>query len=916
MSRWLRTAAALLVAAAIAAPALAQTLTGSITGTVKDQQGAVLPGVTVTLTGKMGAQTQVTDATGTYRFPALEPGTYDVAADLSGFGPAKQTNLEITPGKTLTMDLALTVAGRSENITVLGESPIVDVRSSATENTVSQTLLYAAPISRLNAATGLLNYLPGVNNQSAYGGEGSSGNALLIDGVDTRDPSGGTAWTFYNYNIVEEVQAQGLGAPAEYGGFTGAVINTITKSGGNRLSGLFDFLGSNSSLASNNVSPDIAAKNPNLADPAKTKKYADLTTQIGGPIVENKLFFFASAQRFLLETDPSGPVTRRHEVSPRLNFKLTWQPDANDNFTGHIQYDAYNVIGRPGVSALIANDSLTNREDAPEYVWLTQYRHLFNSNTFAEVKYTGWWGFYDLNPETKVSKHVNVDTGLVTGSQGWFYYADRGRHQVNASVTHYADKFGRHDLKFGAEFERSRTRDRYGYNNGVVFYEYGPNQPYYAYSYGYDISAHNLRQSVFAQDSWHANDRVTVNAGLRGDMLQGYGDGTPKVGKVYSSTNWAPRLGVALDVAGDNSTVVRGSYGWYYEGAQTQLFTRAVPGVSDYITYEFNPDYSLGPVVDVNPAVLYKVASDIKHPRVDETTAGFERALRGNMRLSITGVYRENKNFVNSVAPDARWAPVIVTNSLTNAPMTLYRWVNRTTSNQNYVIRNVKGFQYLDPGGGVIGTVDPFRKYKALFVVLNKRYTDRWQAQVSYVLSKATGNVDNTSGAQVATRQFETPNLALVNSDGNLTNDRRHEFKVLGSYRIPVVEVSLNPYLFVASGRNYSIFQQFSSSTLNTTGLSSAYRRPLLEPRGSRRLPNEVQLDLQLERVFMLGGNNKIGIYAQMLNLTNRGGIISVLTRAPSTSVTTQTGSVSLPYETPGALQTPRQINIGGRWSF
>ena len=171
MSRWLRTAAALLVAAAIAAPALAQTLTGSITGTVKDQQGAVLPGVTVTLTGKMGAQTQVTDATGTYRFPALEPGTYDVAADLSGFGPAKQTNLEITPGKTLTMDLALTVAGRSENITVLGESPIVDVRSSATENTVSQTLLYAAPISRLNAATGLLNYLPGVNNQSAYGGE-------------------------------------------------------------------------------------------------------------------------------------------------------------------------------------------------------------------------------------------------------------------------------------------------------------------------------------------------------------------------------------------------------------------------------------------------------------------------------------------------------------------------------------------------------------------------------------------------------------------------------------------------------------------------------------------------------------------------------------------------------------------------
>ena len=78
-------------------------------------------------------------------------------------------------------------------------------------------------------------------------------------------------------------------------------------------------------------------------------------------------------------------------MSPRLNFKLTWQPDANNNFTGHLQYDAYNVIGRPGVSSLIANDSLTNREDAPEFVWLGQWRHIFNSSTFSEVKYTGWW---------------------------------------------------------------------------------------------------------------------------------------------------------------------------------------------------------------------------------------------------------------------------------------------------------------------------------------------------------------------------------------------------------------------------------------------------------------------------------------------------------------------------------------------
>lgn len=904
-----RIATVLLLAVLAAAPALSQTLTGSITGTIKDEQGAVLPGVMVTLTGKQGTQTQVTDATGTYRFPALEVGTYAVSAELSGFQKAAQQNIQISPNRELAVDLSMKVGGLAENVVVTGESPVVDVKSSATETTISQSLLYSAPITR--TAINVINYAPGVNNSSAYGGGAGSGNALLIDGVDTRDPEGGTAWTFYNYNVVEEYQFQGLGAPAEYGGFTGAVVNTITKSGGNRYSGLFDFFGTNSGLGSKNVSSAIAAANPTLADPAKTKKYADMTTQVGGPIKRNKLFFFASAQRFLLETDPTGPVTRRHEVSPRLNFKLTWQPNPNNNITGHVQYDSYNIIGRPGVSALIATDELTNREDAPEYVWMTQARHLFNSSTFAEVKYTGWWGFYDLNPETKVSKHVNVDTNLVTGSQGWFYYADRGRDQVNASLTHYADKFGRHELKFGAEIERSTVRNRYGYNNGVVFYEYGPAEPYYAYSYSYDVSATNTRQSIFGQDAWRVTDRLTINPGFRADFVQGKGK---TGGNVYSSTNWAPRVGAAFDVAGDNRTVVKGSYGWYYEGAQTQLFSRALPGYSDYITYNFNPDYTLGSIADIKPYVPYKVADNIKHPRVDETTIAFERALTGTMRLSVTGVWRDNKNFVNSVASSARWTPVTATTA-DGQSITLYRWVNRSTSNTDYLIRNVEDFQYLDPGGAVLGTADPFRRYRALMAVLNKRYTNRWQAQASYVFAKARGNVDNSSAAQVATRQFETPNLVFVNAEGNLSNTPSHEFKLLGSYMIPGIEASVNAYYRATSGLPYSQVQQFTNSLLNTTGLSSTYRRIPIRPRGAFHLPNFNQLDLRLEKEFRSASSNRVGIYVDIENLANKGLVTGVITRP--TSVTLPSGdSFPLPFNTAAALQTPRQVRIGGRWSF
>ncbi|HEX9365220.1 MAG TPA: carboxypeptidase regulatory-like domain-containing protein [Vicinamibacterales bacterium] len=912
MQNVFRTAAALLLAATVAAPALAQTLTGSITGTIKDEQGAVLPGVTVTLVGKQGTQTQVTDSAGVYRFPALEVGTFQIIADLSGFGKATRTELVISPGRELAIDLTLKVKGVEANITVTGESPVVDVKSSATETTISQSLLFSAPITR--TAINVLNYAPGINNSSAYGAGAGSGNALLIDGVDTRDPSGGTAWTFYNYNVVEEIQFQGLGAPAEYGGFTGAVVNTITKSGGNRFSGLFDFFGTNSGLGGKNVPAAVAAANPTLADPAKVKHYADITTQIGGPLKQNKLFFFASAQRFLLETDPTGGVTKRHEVSPRLNFKLTWQPSPSDNITGHVQYDSYNIIGRAGVSALIATDQLTNREDAPEYVWFLQQRHIFNSNTFLESKYTGWWGFYDLNPESKLSKRVNVNTGLVSDSQGWFYYADRGRNQVNSSITHYADKFGRHELKFGGEIERSTTRDRYGYNNGVVFYEYGPGQPYYAYSYGYDVSAKNMRQSVFAQDAWHATNRLTINGGVRGDFVQG---GGKTGGNVYSSKNWAPRLGAALDLTGDNRTVVKGSYGLYYEGAQTQLFTSALPGIGDYITYSFNSAYKLTGVVDTKPYVPYKIASDIKHPRVDETTVGFERALSGSMRLSVTGIWRDNKNFVNSVAQSARWLPVTLNTDL-GTPITLYRWANKTASNTDYLIRNVEGFQYLDPSGNVIGTAHPFRKYRAFMAVLNKRYTNRWQSQVSYVYAKATGNVDNTSSAQVTTRQFESPNLAFVNTEGEASNTPKHEFKLLGSYQIPVIEASINAYLLGTSGLPYGRIQQFSSSAtsgLNTGGLSSSYRRILIAPRGAYHLPNLYQLDLRIEKNFSLPGNNRIGIYSDITNAFNKGIVTSRVTRA--TSVRLPTGaSFPLPFGTPGAIQAPRQIRIGGRWSF
>jgi hypothetical protein len=428
MRRALVVALFLLVAAV---PLAAQSLTGTITGTVKDEQEGVLPGVTMTLTGKTGSRTTTADAEGSYRFAALDPGTYSVTATLSGFRPKRQDNLVVSLSRVVEILIVLAVGGVTENVEVVGESPVVDVASSATDSGLSQDMLFNLPIRPTNAATSLLNYVPGVNDGVAYGGNMAYGNGLLIDGVDTRDPEAGSAWVFFNFDLVDEVQVGGLGANAEYGAYTGAVVNTITKSGGNRYTGLFDAYWTTTDLSDDNVKPTYVEQNPTLKDPYIVNKRLDLTAQLGGPLARDKLFFFLAAQRYEQKDNPSGPRTVHTDMSPRINGKLTWQPGPNDNVSATFQWDYYNQTGRrAGPPDAVAGDDNTVDQDSPEAVWGLQWRHLFGTRTFAEVKYSGWWGYYYLDPKILVPLSFDGSTNEYSGGAGYYSYADRGRHRV------------------------------------------------------------------------------------------------------------------------------------------------------------------------------------------------------------------------------------------------------------------------------------------------------------------------------------------------------------------------------------------------------------------------------------------------------------------------------------------------------
>jgi hypothetical protein len=897
-----------LVLALAGTMASAQTLTGTIEGTVTDEQGGVLPGVTVTLIGRQGNQTTVTDERGAFRFVGLNPGLYDVQSELSGFTTRTERGLDVGIGKTLTVPFTMRVGGLAENVEVVANASTIDTSSTASDNSLSQDLLANMPINigNFNTATSIMNFTPGVNDGAAFGGDEDYGNALMIDGVDTRDPEAGSAWVFYNYNIIEEVQVGGVGASAEYGGFTGAVVNTITKSGGNLYSGLFEVRHTNDSLAGDNVSDEYIDQNPALASPNVLTKLWDYTVQLGGPFVKDRAFWWFGIQRYAIDQDLSGPAVRT-EVSPRYNGKLTFQLSPNDSLNVGFQYDNYNVTGRAGlVPSAEMEQYQTLDQDSPEAVWNVQYRRIFGSNTFLEAKYTGYWGYYYLDPVDPTPYRFDGGTGANLGGAGYYYYADRDRNQVNASVSTYADKFGQHNFKFGVEIERSTSRSRFDYMNGVYYYDYY-GVPYYAYGYSYDIEGKNKRESYYAQDQWKIG-RLTANLGLRLDHITGH---SPNLNQdVYTpDLAWGPRLGATYDLTGRGTSVLKGSWGRYFEGAAFNPYNQAVGGYTPFSSYIVHGEGDLELIDQTTVGGNWHVAPDIKHFGLDEVTLGFEQQLRRDMRFAVTGIWREWDNFTGAVIPGSTWIPFTRTNPLDGQPYTAYRWANRSATADNTTVTNYAGFRYVDPSGNVLGTADPYREYKGVMFVLTKSWSNRWQGQFSYVWSEAKGDVGNAGRAGFGGVAFRNPNTAITNTDGYLENDRTHEFKAFGGYQIPKIEVAVNAYYRGVSGRTYTPVANVSgsSSVLNWTGSLNIF----MEPRGSRRYEAEHIVDLRAEKVFNVG-IHRFGVFMDVANLFNNDTVIAVQTRVPSRSIL---GNTVL-FDSPTALVGARQLTFGGRWSF
>jgi hypothetical protein len=905
---------------ALAAPeVLAQARQNStLTGVVRDASGAVLPGATVIVQSPNlvgGAQTTVTDADGTYRFPLLQPGVYELTVELAGFKTLRRTDIRVPLATTLTIDIDLAVATVEEVVEVSGASPVVDIKSSAVNTQIEEALLQSIPQSS-RFQPDVIDLAPGVANSVAFGGVQSS-NALLIDGVDVSDPQGGSPWSFFNYNWIGEVQIVGLGANAEYGEFTGIAANSVIRSGSNNWSGLLEYWTTRTNWVGDNTGDITDPELQETFTPPEIKSNWDSTAQIGGPIVRDKLFFFTGFQYYKRETRPAGFLGGfESEKDPRFIAKVNWAAAPSVRVEGFFEKDKFDVTGR-GASAVRPAET-TVIEPSPEVNWNTRVTWTINPTMMLDVRNGGFDGYFPLEPtppndRTGPPAHIDGLTGLYSVNSPYYARSDRTRNVTAVTLTKYVDQWvGRnHEFKFGFEFERSVIRDEYGYPGNILYYDYG-GEPYLANLWeGYVIEGVGKRTTFYVQDSWTVNDRLTISPGLRVNLNRG---AVPEAGTVFKTNPFSPRIGFALDVTGDHRTVVRGHYGRYHDGLlggwfQFMDLSQQFPNTTALVLAEGGCANGLGPncvFVDVfTPEGNFAVDGDIKHSYVDQFLVGLEREIMPNFSVQAQYVRRDFNDFIAFTDVGSRYATVQRTDPGPDGAL--------GTSDDGGLL---DVFELLNPGEASLLLTNPdnaTREYDGVVLSARKRYANNWQLNAAYTWSRTKGTVSNNFGLNAAGGSgFETlwqsgifvnPNR-FINAEGNALFDYTHQGEIEATYRAPMF-----------GGFNITGVYEY------TTGLAWGRRALIrdlaqgnqnvrIEPRGTRRTDAFNRFDFRLEKTFPIGSDRRLaGVYFDIFNVTNVGVIDN----------STRTGIIETSGETfgdPNQWILPRRLRLGLRFSF
>lgn len=845
----------------------AQRQSGAMEGTVQDIDGHPVPGAAVTVSSPSligGTSNTDTDRSGYYRFPVLASGIYEAKAEMKGFQTIIRKDIGVSVGSKTTVDFSLDITSLSEVVEVTGTPPLIDVSTTAVSFTIPPKIIRSLP--KIQNIEFLLALTPGVSDRLvAYGADGPKAIGVWADGVNVGDTFNGELIVQYDYNWIDEVQVTGIGAPAEYGGFTGVVGNFITRSGGNQFHGDFETFFQNQDFAGTNV-PDPQPKVP-------FKSY-DVSAQLGGPILRDKLWFFAGLDFPHIETHPflySGVTT---DTYAKYIAKLTYKINKDNTFQGFAHRNDHNAEGNGGGAYTLPEATITNH--APQSSWNASWISLLSSQTTFEGRLGGISHHYkDIEDQPNLSSHYDLATGIESVNAHLRSDHRQQRYQANAALSHHAGDFlGKgHDFRFGAEIERSTSNIVDSYNGGLAYFDYNgaPYQRILVDPRIFDESTH--RVSAYAQDEWSVTDRLSLSLGVRWDSNRGSTDR----GVVLSTDPVAPRIGFVWMLDRNSQTVIKAHYGDYYE----ELLARDYYFLTDDLNFiTFQAIDAGGQWHDISRSAVNVTHSDatLKQPYVRQSTVGIDRVLPGGVPFGVHYIYRKWGNILEDIGLNT-FEPVPFVNPITGETITVY---NRVEPSAEYFLTNPPGL---------------YRRYDAVEFFASKQLNHGLSLSGSLVWSKLRGNSPGDIGFGGANTPFLDDPNTLINFPGRLTNDPTIAWKIVGAYALPW-GFNTGFYFRHSTGNTWTPVVRVPGLTYTPKVII------LLEPAGSRRLPSTNQLDMRIEKEFPLN-RGQLRFAIDIFNVFNNANVLAVQNRFGVSG-----------FGTPIAFNDPRQIRIGAGYSF
>jgi len=842
-------------------PLLAQHGTADISGKITDDQGAILPGVSLVVTNEAtGVFREVTtSAEGTYSASQLPPGLYKMVAKMSGFRTVERSGLQLQVGTTLTINLQLGVGGLEETVTVTGQSPLVDTTSARVGGNVGTAELSELPAMNRNyfAAVALL---PGVqfspstqlgNDTIVASGQSSQGNNVSVDGgYNVDDALGATVGAQVRTPIeaIQEFQVMTSMYDAEYGRASGAIINAVSKSGTNQFKGVL-FL---SSASNRLTSRDFLVKQQNLAKPVVTKR--DWGGVLGGPVIRNKAHFFVS-----LERQVDNPTrTRVYPTRPELNLSLVeersgWNTmvrfdhQINAAHTWAVRYLRESAPQFPIILERHTKDTFQDETDLDETAVGTLTSVFGNSkvNTVRVARtWEHWWhgnactrslGFERDGPQSQCPPqldHLSFVTQASTEAQGpW-----DSNYQIEDDLSWFVPgKKGDHELKFGARYNYTElTRVSQINQNGT--FRFSSDLPFDANNPRtyperltirigeFEEFVENHTVEAYAQDRWKMGN-TTLSVGLRYDLEiipidQTHNPLFPSGNKKspVDRNNFAPRIGLTHALDDEGKSVVRGGYGIFYNRTVLGAIDDAIENskfTSSAVVSFPNDTADPGPAAGRMPTEPFLINGPFINPALLNQRFPPGAVLRNTGVVIFDSPDRQqpwahqltvgySRQMAASVAVQADYI------HMQNKDMFLGRNLNpmlRANTTRTGAITRMDAF-------GVLG--EPYSqqawvmentgesKYDALNLSLEKRYANNWSGRVSYSLSSSRGTAENQ--ADKNTYQVLTDSR-LDARFGPMNVHRRHILSINGRTEIPRTKgVTLSSTLRYMSGAPFTIF--------------------------------------------------------------------------------------------------------------